>query len=78
MRKKQRPVRKKGPVLGMLRGAKPLAGFIFGDEDEFKKVYPLKAALGLFFLNGRLCGRPEQIAARIAEREAKAAAETAP
>ena len=67
-------MRKKLPALGVLRGAKPLAGFIFGDEREFKKVYQLKAELGLFLLNGRLCGRPEHIAARIAEREAEAVA----
>jgi hypothetical protein len=72
-KKKRRPAQKKGPVLGMLRGAKPLAGFIFGDEDKFKNVYPLKNKLGLFYLNGRICGLPEHIATRIAELEAAAA-----
>lgn len=65
---------RKAQTLGVLRGARRLADFIFGDEDEFKKVYPLKAELGLFLLNGRLCGRPKHITARIAEREAEAAA----
>lgn len=64
-------------TLGLIRGAKPLAGFIFGDERKYKQIYPLKSELGLSFLNGRLCGWPEHIAARIAEREARAAQEEA-
>jgi hypothetical protein len=57
----------------VIRGARKLADYIFGDEDEFKSVYGLRAALGLFYLNGRLCGRPEHIDERIAEREREAA-----
>lgn len=55
--------------LGLIRGARPLARFIFNDENEWKKIYPLKRELGLFRLNGLICGRPETILARIAERE---------
>jgi hypothetical protein len=58
--------------LGLIRGAKRLADFIFDDEREWKKVYPLKDELGLFRLNGMVCGRPETIISRIAEREAEA------
>jgi hypothetical protein len=57
--------------LGLIRGAKKLAEFIFDDEDEWKKVYPLKDELGLFRLNGMICGRPETIISRIAEREGR-------
>jgi hypothetical protein len=57
--------------LGLIRGAKKLAGFIFDDEEEWKKVYPLKDDLGLFRLNGMICGRPETIVSRIAELEGR-------
>jgi hypothetical protein len=60
---------REGQGLGLIRGARPLARFIFDDENEWKKVYPLKDELGLFRLNGLICGRPETILARIAERE---------
>jgi hypothetical protein len=56
--------------LGLIRGAKRLADFIFDDERQWKKVYPLKEELGLFRLNGLICGRSTTIIARIAEREA--------
>jgi len=59
--------------LGLIRGAKNLAMFIFGDEAEVKKVYPLKEELGLFRMNGMIVGRPETIRARIAERDGRKA-----
>lgn len=55
--------------LGLIRDAKKLAIFIFDDEEQWKQVYALKAELGLFRLNGMICGRPETIISRIAERE---------
>jgi hypothetical protein len=64
--------------LGLIRGARPLAGFIFDDEDEWKKVYSLKEELGLFRLNGLICGRAETIRARIAEREGRKAEAATP
>jgi hypothetical protein len=36
-----------------------------------KKVYPLKTELGLFRLNGMICGRPDTIRERIAAREGR-------
>ena len=57
--------------LGLIRGAKRLADFIFDDEGEWKKIYPLKDELGLFRLNGLICGRAETIISRIAEREGR-------
>jgi hypothetical protein len=69
----------KPETLGLIRGAKPLAAFVFGDPDQFKKIYGMKAELSLFHLNGQVCGRPETIRDRIAQLEAEAAqgAETA-
>jgi hypothetical protein len=55
--------------LGLLKGAKKIAGYVFDDEDEYRKVYGLREALGLFWLNGMLCGLPATIDARIAEHE---------
>jgi hypothetical protein len=60
--------------LGLLFGARELAGYIFGSEKKWRKVYPLKRELGLFRLRGQICGRPETISQRIAEREKMAAA----
>jgi hypothetical protein len=60
-------------TLGLIRGAKPLARFVFDDERQFKKIYGLKDALSLFRLNGQICGRPETILARVAQLEAEAA-----
>ena len=60
-------------TLGLIRGAKQLSRFIFDDERHYKKIYGLKEELGLFRLNGQICGRPETIVARIAEREAHSA-----
>ena len=65
MRRKMR----KAATLGLIRGAKQLSRFIFDDERQFKKIYGLKDELGLFRLAGQICGRPETITARIAERE---------
>jgi hypothetical protein len=61
--------------LDILFGARALAGYIFRDETKFRKVYPLKDKLGLFYMCGQICGRPETIDRRIAAREAANAAE---
>ena len=52
-------MRKEPQTLDLIRGAKPLARFIFGDQRKFKKVYGLKQELSLFRLNGQICGRPD-------------------
>jgi hypothetical protein len=62
-------MRQRKAGLGLIRGAKKLADFIFEDEGEWKKVYSLKDELGLFRMNGMICGRRETIISRIAERE---------
>jgi hypothetical protein len=61
-------------TLALIRSAKPLARFVFGDERQFKKIYGMKDELSLFRLNGQICGRPETIIARVAQLE-KAAQE---
>jgi hypothetical protein len=63
------PTIRKQATLGLIRGARKLARFVFDDEAQFKKIYGLKQELGLFRLNGQICGRPETITARIAARE---------
>ncbi|SEB86034.1 hypothetical protein SAMN05444161_0024 [Rhizobiales bacterium GAS191] len=63
-----------GPELGMLCGARALAGYIFGDEEEHRRVYGLQKELGLFKLRGMLCGRRATIDARIREHEKTAVA----
>jgi len=60
--------------LDILFGARALAGYIFRDETKFRKVYPLKDKLGLFYMCGQICGRPETIDSRIAAREAASVA----
>jgi hypothetical protein len=60
--------------LDILFGARRLARYIFRDETKFRKVYPLKDQLGLFYMCGQICGRPETIDQRIAAREAASAA----
>jgi hypothetical protein len=63
--------------LDIIRGARALAAYVFGDEKEWRRIYALKDELGLFRLRGEICGRPETIAARVAAREATAQANTA-
>jgi hypothetical protein len=57
--------------IGLLVGAKRIAATVFGDEAEHKRIYGLKTALGLFRLNGQLCGRRSTILSRIEKREAE-------
>jgi hypothetical protein len=42
----------------LLRGAKPLAGYVFNDEALWRSMYgsEIRRELGLFNLNGRLVG----------------------
>jgi hypothetical protein len=63
--------------LDIIRGARGLAAYVFGDENEWRRIYALKDELGLFRLGGEICGRPETIAARVAARETTAQANAA-
>jgi hypothetical protein len=56
--------------IGLLVGAKKIARHVFGDENEFKKIYQLKQQLGLFRMNGQICGRPQTILEHIKACEA--------
>ena len=58
--------------LGLLRGAKQIARYVFDDEAEYRKIYGLREALGLFPLNGMLCGLPATIDAKLAQHEREA------
>ena len=42
----------------LIRGAKPLAELVFGDEGQWRLIYNAKTRreLGIFVLAGRLCG----------------------
>ena len=59
-----------------MRGAGPIAGYLYGDEAERRKVYGLpdkeKKALGIFYMGKLICARKSTIRARIAAREAGA------
>jgi len=61
----------KGP--GLLRGARRIARYVFDDENEYRKIYGLREALGLFPLNGMLCGLPATIDERLAQYQRDAA-----
>lgn len=56
-------------TLGLRRGARAIAAFVFDDPEEFKTIYRLQKALGLFKLDGMLCGREETMTARVAKLE---------
>ena len=53
-----------------LVGAKRIAQYAFADEGKWRWVYRLKDDLGLFYMRGRLCGRPATIDQRLRAREA--------
>jgi hypothetical protein len=57
------------PAKRILCGARAIAGYVFDDEEQWRRVYSLKDELGLFRLGGQVCGRPSTIDARIAARE---------
>ena len=61
------------PELHLLVGARALAQYVFGDEAQWRRIYPLKDELGLFRLGGQICGRQATIDQRIAAREAATA-----
>jgi hypothetical protein len=67
--KEKLPMATKEQRLDLIIGARALAQYIFGDEEQWKAVYKLKRELGLFKLRGFLCGRPATINARISSRE---------
>jgi hypothetical protein len=56
----------------LLRGARALAGYIFGSEDHHRAVYGLAGELPLFMMGGRLCGYTGSLERAIAEKEADA------
>jgi len=57
------------PGAVILRGAKALASYLFGDEKHYKAIYPLAEELGLFTLGGLICGRTGTIDKALAAKE---------
>jgi hypothetical protein len=57
-------------ALGLLVGARAIALYVFGDEEEWRRIYFLKSELGLFRLGGQICGRPATIDERLRAKEA--------
>jgi hypothetical protein len=58
----------------LLRGARELANYIFGDEAQHRSVYNLAGELPLFMMGGRLCGYTASLERAIAAKEADATA----
>ena len=56
----------------LLRGARELAAYIFGDEDLHRAVYAMEGQLPIFMMGGRLCGYTGSLERAIAEKEADA------
>jgi hypothetical protein len=52
----------------LLRGAKPIAAYVLGDEKFYKSIYGMAAELGLFTFGGLLCGRTDSIDKILAAR----------
>jgi hypothetical protein len=61
------------PESGILRGARPLALYLWGDEEKARAIYGMseeeKRALGLFHMGKFICGRTATIDRKIAEQE---------
>lgn len=57
--------------LDLLVGAPAIAEYVFGNKKRARSIYQpkLRQQLGLFLLNGQICGRPATINRRIAARE---------
>jgi hypothetical protein len=53
----------------LIRGARALARFVFGDERQWRAIYPLQEELGLIKVRGQLAGRPTTMERQIARRE---------
>jgi hypothetical protein len=67
-----------GKNLDLLEGAPAIAEYVYGNKDRARSIYPpkIRKKLGLFLLNGQLCGRRQTIEQRIAAEEAAASEET--
>jgi hypothetical protein len=65
------PQKRRG--LDLLVGAPAIAQYVFGNKKRARRIYQpkIRKQLGLFLLNGQLCGRPATIDERISAREAE-------
>jgi hypothetical protein len=70
---KKKPARRRQLQRGtgdrVIRGAKVIAEYVFGDPDQWRSIYPLKDELGLFMLGGMLAARTATLDAKLAEKE---------
>jgi hypothetical protein len=57
--------------LDLLVGAPAISQFVFGTKKRARSIYQpkLRKQLGLFLLNGQVCGRPSRIIQRVAAEE---------
>jgi len=65
-RKKTQPLK---PTRQVLRGAKQIATYLYGNDEAYRTIYGMAAQLGLFHLanSNTLYGLPEVIDRKIAE-----------
>ena len=61
------------PQSGALRfGGRAISMFLFGTEEKWRGIYPLREELGLFYLGGKIAARREKLRRRIEAKEAAA------
>jgi hypothetical protein len=60
--------RRKGHII---RGARRIAAYVFGDEEQFRSIYPIADELGLFWLGGMLAANTLLLDQRLREKESK-------
>jgi hypothetical protein len=53
----------------LLRGARELAAYILGDEDQWRAIYPLAAELPVFRFGGRIAGYTRSLDEAMARKE---------
>jgi hypothetical protein len=59
-----------GPKGVLLRGARELAEYIFGDEKYWRSIYTVGPELPLFMMGGMISGYTVSIDAALARKEA--------
>jgi hypothetical protein len=59
--------------LDLLVGGRAISMFLFGTEERWRTIYPLREELGLFDLGGKIAARREKLRQRIEAKEAGSA-----
>ena len=60
--------------LDLLVGGRAISLFLFGTEERWRTIYPLRDELGLFYLGGKVAARRDKLRERIEAMEAEAEA----